>query len=45
MEIDLTQALGAIECQAVETHVCLHPKSNYGDYLRFVEGISECEFV
>jgi hypothetical protein len=45
MEINRTLALGTIECRAGETYVCLHPKYNYGDYLRFVDGIPESDFI
>jgi hypothetical protein len=45
MQVNRTQAQGIIECRAGETYVCLHPKYNYGDYLRFVAGIRENEFI
>jgi hypothetical protein len=45
MQVSRTQSMGVIECRAGETYICLHPKYNYGDYMRFVAGIPESDFV
>ena len=45
MQVSRTRAMGDIECRAGETYVCLHPKYNYSDYMRFVVGIPESDFT
>ena len=45
MQVKRTKAFGTIECRSGETFICLHPKYNYGDYLRFLDGIPESEFI